>query len=113
MEETIHFERGKTCANQKHLSNMPIYMMSLFRMPKSVKSRLEKIQRGFLWGGDSIVRKIHLVSWNFVSQGKEKGGLGIRRLDLLNRALLGKWAWRFAVEENSIWRSFINTKYGS
>ena len=43
----------------------------------------------------------------------EKGDLGIRRLDLLNRALLGKWAWRFAVEDNSIWRSCINTKYGS
>ena len=92
---------------------MPIYLLSLFRMPKSVKNILEKMQRDFLWGGGNIVRKIHLVSWNSVSQGKEKGGLGIRRLDLLNRALLGKWVWRFAVEDNSIWRSFINTKYGS
>ena len=58
-----------------------------------------------------IVRKIHLVSWNSISQGEEKDGLGIRRVDL-NRALLGKWAWRFAVEDNSIWRSCINTKYG-
>ena len=95
------------------LSNMPIYMLSLFRMPKSVKNKLEKIQRDFLWGGGSTVRKIHLLSWNSISQGKEKGGLGIRRLDLLNRALLGKWAWMFVVKGNYIWRSCINTKYGS
>ena len=92
---------------------MPIYLLSLFRMLKSVKSRLEKIQRDFLWGGGSTVRKIHLVNWNFVSQGKDKGGLGLRRLDLLNRALLGKWAWRFAVEDDSMWRSCIKTQYGS
>ena len=51
--------------------------------------------------GGSLANKIHLVNWRTVNLGKEKGGLGIRRLDLLNRALLGKWAWRFLVEENS------------
>ena len=82
-------------------------------MPKNVKNILEKIQRDFLMGGGSTFRKIDLVNWNSVSQGKGKGGLGIIRLGLLNRALLGKWAWRFAVEDNSIWRSCINTRYGS
>ena len=52
---------------------------------------LEKVWLGF---GGSTFRKIHLVNWNSVSQGKGKGGLGIIRLGLLNRALLGKWAWR-------------------
>ena len=42
-------------------------------------------------GGVSLIRNIHLVNWRIISQGKEKGGLGIRRLDLLNKALLGKW----------------------
>ena len=57
------------------LSNMPIYTMSLFRIPKRVKSRLEKIQRDFLWGGGNQDRKIHLVNWNTVCT---KGGLGIQ-----------------------------------
>ena len=53
---------GRLMLIRSTLSNMPIYMFSLFRMPKSVKNILEKIQRDFLWGGGSIVRKIHLVS---------------------------------------------------
>ena len=33
--------------------------------------------------------------------------------DLLNRAILGKWAWRYVVEENLVWKSCITTKYGT
>ena len=36
------------------LSNLPTYIMSLFRLPKKVKIRLEKIQRDFLWGGGNL-----------------------------------------------------------
>ena len=57
------------------LSNLPIYLLSLFRLPNNVKGRLEKIQRDFIWGGGSLVRKLHLVNWRTVSQGKVVWGL--------------------------------------
>ena len=41
-----------------------------------------------------------------------KGGLGICSLLNFNKALLGKWNWRFAMEENSVWRNIISLKYG-
>ena len=66
---------GRLTLIKSTLSNMPIYTMSLFRIPKRVKSRLEKIQRDFLWGGGNQDRKIHLVNWNPVCT---KGGLGIQ-----------------------------------
>ena len=91
---------------------MPIYIMSLFWLPKSVKFRLEKIQRDFLWGGGKLEKKIHLVKWDTVCLSKKMGGLGIRNLPSLNRALLGKWNWRFAMEENSSCRFHISLKYG-
>ena len=87
--------------------------MSLFHLHKGVKSRLEKIQRDFRWGGGNLERRIHLVSWDAVCLSKEKGGLGIRSLDTLNKALLGKWALRFAVEDNPMWKKVITLKYQS
>ena len=43
---------------------------------------------------------------------KEKGGLGIFKIDLLNKALLGKWIWRFAFEKEILWKKVIGVKYG-
>jgi hypothetical protein len=45
---------------------------------------LEKLQRDFLWGGMGDEPKFHLVNWHHC------GGLGIRRLSIFNKALLGK-----------------------
>ena len=34
----------------------------------------------------------------------ECGGLGIRKITIFNKVLLGKW-WRFGVEENLMWET--------
>ncbi|RVW54128.1 putative ribonuclease H protein [Vitis vinifera] len=62
------------------------------------------------WG--SLERKVHLIKWEVVCTSKEKGGLGMRRIESLNKALLGKWVWRFAVEKDNLWRVMIGVKYG-
>ena len=40
------------------------------------------------------------------------GGLGIRNLRIFNKALLGKWLWRFGNEREALWRLAIVAKYG-
>ncbi|RVW97660.1 Exocyst complex component SEC8 [Vitis vinifera] len=42
----------------------------------------------------------------------EKGGLGLRKIILLNKALLGKWVWRFAIEKDNLWKKVLLVKYG-
>ena len=74
------------------LSSLPIYLMSLFVIPRKVCTRLEKIQRDSLWGGSVLEKKVHLVNWSAVCADMRQGGLGIRSLVALNKALLGKWS---------------------
>ena len=62
--------------------------------------------------GNNLDRKIHSVKWNIVCSGKENGGLGIRSLFVVNRALLGKWVWRFVEEEEYIWKEVIRLRKG-
>ena len=103
---------GRLTLIRSTLSSLPIYFLSLFRIPKIVWSRLEKIQRDFLWGGGNLERKPHLVNWNTVCREKNRGGLGVRGLSMMNQALLCKWCWRFANERDSLWRLVISTKFG-
>ena len=103
---------GKLTLIRSTLSCLPIYFLSLFRMSVSVGTRLEKIQREFLWGGGSLEKKPHLVNWMIVCTEKKKGGLSLCRFSNLNKALLCKWCWRFANERNSLWRKVISSKFG-
>ena len=80
-------------------------------IPKRVCARLEKIQRDFLWGGGALENKPHLVCWKVICAAKKDGGLGIRNLAIFNKALLGKWLWRFANENESLWKQIISSKY--
>ncbi|RVW34980.1 hypothetical protein CK203_092530 [Vitis vinifera] len=43
---------------------------------------------------------MHVVSWGVVCKDKKYGGLGIRRLKILNWALPSKCLWRFANKHN-------------
>ena len=49
---------------------------------------------------------------SIVYSDETKGGLGVRCLSKLNRALLGKWSWCFVEENEALWHQVINRKYG-
>ncbi|KAE8727131.1 TUDOR-SN protein 1 isoform 2 [Hibiscus syriacus] len=88
------------------LGSLPIYFMSLFKMPSSVSVKLNSIMARFLWGGGVEARKIHWVNWTKVCSDKSVGGLGAMNISLMNRALLGRWSWRFANDKDSVWKKY-------
>jgi hypothetical protein len=77
-----------------------------------VAKRIEQFQCNFLWGGVGDDFKMPLVSWNKVCMPIAHGVLGVRNLVAFNKALLGKWLWRFGVEESKFWRRVLVAKYG-
>ena len=52
------------------------------------------------------------MKWEEVCKPKSLGGLGVGNLVVRNRALLGKWLWRFPLEIELLWHSIIRSKYG-
>lgn len=104
---------GRITLIKSVLANLPVYYLSLFRMPVAVANKIEEIQRKFLLGGGVCEkRKLHLVKWKNVIRGKNFGGLGIGSVGLKNEAFLCKWWWRFGVESNALWKKVICEKHG-
>jgi hypothetical protein len=104
---------GRLTLIKSTLSSLPSYYLSLFPLPMEVARRLEKLQRDFLWGGMGDEPKFHLVNWHQICSPIQYGGLGIRSLSIFNKALLGKWLWRYAMESGALWRQVVDSKYGS
>jgi hypothetical protein len=103
---------GRLTLLKSTLSSLPTYYLSLFPISVSVAKRIECIQRNFLWGGIGEAHKFHLVAWDRVCSPIQQGGLGVRHLVPINCALLGKWLWRFGLEESHLWRRVVVAKYG-
>ncbi|KAK0598705.1 hypothetical protein LWI29_037213 [Acer saccharum] len=103
---------GRVVLIKSVLSSIPMYYMSIFKMPVSVANKIERIQRSFLWGDEAVKRKVHAVNWDTVCKSKLHGGLGIGRMAVKNKALIAKWVWRFSKEDSSLWRRVIIARYG-
>jgi hypothetical protein len=88
------------------MSNMVLYMLSFFLLPKGVLNRLDFFRSRFFWQGDSEKEKYRLAKRSVVCSPKDQGGLGICDLEVKNTALLGKWLFRLLTEDG-IWQTIL------
>ena len=102
---------GRLTLIKASISSLPIYYLSLFRAPKGVLDKINKLQRQFLWSGGSKKSYMALAAWDLLELPKILGGLGCGNLFHRNLSLLFKWIWRFLHEPQALWRKVISEKY--
>lgn len=70
---------GRTTLAKAVLNSIHTHVMQLHKLPSTVTNRIDKIQRNFIWGTTNVKRKLHLISWDVVTEEKEAGGLGLQK----------------------------------
>ncbi|XP_074300009.1 uncharacterized protein LOC141631206 [Silene latifolia] len=103
---------GRLALISSVLSSLSVYFLSVFKIPVSVTKILDAILSHFWWSGHKKSPSISWCSRLFLSQPKGNGGLGIRRMNEFNQALLAKIGWRMLTHPNSILSKSIGVKYG-
>nr|GEX15696.1 ribonuclease H-like domain-containing protein [Tanacetum cinerariifolium] len=104
---------GRLSLLKSVLTSIPLYHMSIFKVPIGVLNHLESIRRNFFYGVDGSDRKLAWIGWNMVLTSKKNGGLCVSSFFAHNRALLFKWVWRFLTDGSSLWTRFIKAIFGN
>ncbi|GJU06268.1 RNA-directed DNA polymerase, eukaryota, reverse transcriptase zinc-binding domain protein [Tanacetum coccineum] len=104
---------GRLTLLKSVLTAIPIFHMSLFKVPAGILKELESIRMNFFNGTDKSERKMVWIGWDNILASKKNGGLGISSLYATNRSLLFKWVWRFLTQESSLWSRFIKAIHGT
>ncbi|XP_015934406.2 uncharacterized protein LOC107460547 [Arachis duranensis] len=92
---------GKLVLIKSVLNSLPVYYMSLYKMPKAVAEKLISLQRRFLWSKKDEKSGMALIKWEVVQAPKKLGGLGVGDAMIRNSALLFKWWWR--INDRGLW----------
>ena len=101
----------KTTLISSVLQAMPLYTFSCFRILETVCNKSDAVTRAFWWEHDLETRKLHLVNWDKICQPKSRGGLGLKRLSLINQAMISKQFWRIQHSPNSLLARTFKAKY--
>ena len=101
---------GRLTLIKSVLNSLPVYFMSLFRMPKTVAAKIVKLQRRFFWcGRDTNSKCCPTVKWSEIELPREMGGLGVGNMLHKNLILLFKWWWRYSEANNTLWKQIVQS----
>ncbi|CAL5387167.1 unnamed protein product [Camellia sinensis] len=108
---------GRATIVQAVSFSIPSYIMQIAKIPQRICKQIDKLNRNFLWGDQDNRKKGHLVNWKQVCKTKQEGGLGLKRAEDQNIALLAKLEWKMLSEKDfnystasHTWRSIIKTR---
>ncbi|KAL6184978.1 hypothetical protein ACLB2K_041113 [Fragaria x ananassa] len=90
---------------------IPVYSMSVFKLPKGVWRGFQAKVAKFWWGKQGNKRGIHWCKWDLLCRNKKDGGLGFRDLEVFNQDLLAKTMWRIVLCSDSMVNKVIRAKY--
>jgi hypothetical protein len=96
------------------LSSIPVYYMSNILLSKKILAKMNAIIRDFWWTGiqqDSKTKPIYFKAWSEICKSKKEGGLGVRNLEAINKALILTAAWNIATLPDSNTTKILKAKY--
>ncbi|CAM8945360.1 unnamed protein product [Rhodiola kirilowii] len=101
---------GREVLIKSVLQAIPNYAMSCFKLPVTLCRKLVKGFMRFWWLRDKA-KGIHWVKRDILLREKSEGGLGFRKMELMNLALLAKQGWRIMSEPDLMVSKVLKAKY--
>ncbi|XP_026442459.1 uncharacterized protein LOC113342005 [Papaver somniferum] len=98
----------------KHIGQaIPLFHMGAFLVPKHLCRQMDAHLCKFWWGEtlDPKDRKLHLLGWDTLCSPKSEGGLGFRKAEINNLAMLARNAWKIIENPDCMLAKTLKAKY--
>ncbi|XP_026399694.1 uncharacterized protein LOC113295578 [Papaver somniferum] len=86
-----------------------IHNMAIYKWPRKFILQCERAIRNFIWSGDSNINHVVVVAFEKICCPFEEGGLGLTRMDTMNKALIMKLWWKIR-NSTKKWVLFLKAK---
>ncbi|KAL9689285.1 hypothetical protein QQ045_009669 [Rhodiola kirilowii] len=96
---------GKIVIIETILNSLITHILASIPTPVTVLNRINNMFSSFLWDNNDHKRR-HWISWTDICRPKEAGGLGIRNLLDVRRALHYKLPWR-CLQSIELWGRYV------
>jgi hypothetical protein len=92
------------------LLSLQVYWAKVFIFPKQVIKLIEQKLNKFLWGGSDS--KTHAkVVWEKLCAPKKEGGLGIKSIEVWNKALMMNHIWNLFIKACLMWIAWVEANW--
>ncbi|XP_019158935.1 PREDICTED: uncharacterized protein LOC109155745 [Ipomoea nil] len=102
---------GKEVLLKSVAQAMPTYTMSIYLLPTTLCASLERLMNRYWWGQSGNDGSIHWLAWDRMCKPKKYGGMGFKRLQEFNLALLAKQGWRLLTNQKSLMARVFKARY--
>ena len=110
-KEKLLSQAGREVLIKSVIQAILTYTLSCFKIPRGLIKELEVLIRKFWWGYNGESRKVHCVSWERLYEAKELGGLGFKKIEKVNEALLAKQVCRMMNNPDSLCFRVFKTRF--
>ncbi|XP_010474595.1 PREDICTED: uncharacterized protein LOC104754152 [Camelina sativa] len=90
---------------------LPTHVMSYYKLPQELTSKLTSAISTFWWKSNDKARGMCWVAWDKLCKDKGDGGLGFRALEQFNDAMLVKQFWHLIQHPTSLMARVMKGRY--
>ena len=90
----------------------PVYVMSAFKLPKSLCAELDAMVKKFWWNPKKEGSRLYTpMAWSDICKPLIDGGLGFRSFESFNETMIAKLAWWVLSNRDSFCVRVLRSKY--